>query len=92
MAHLYKFNQDQQKKKGKIRTIKTLDRRLIKYKMGLSWAKLKFSPVRAVDEATLIFNSVEVEIEDIVELSLLVLVAGRVVEKKTKLMLYSTQL
>ena len=62
------------------------------YKLGLSWAKLKFSLVRAVDEVTLIFNSVEVEIEDIVELSLLVLVAGRVVEKKTKLMLYSTQL
>jgi len=69
-----------------------LDRRLIKNKLGLSWAKLKFSLVRAVDEVTLIFNSVEVEIEDIVELSLLVLVAGRVVEKKTKLMLYSTQL
>ena len=44
--------------------------------LGLSWAKLKFSLVRAVDEVTLIFNSVEVEIEDIVELSLLVLVAG----------------
>ena len=45
-------------------------------KLGLSWAKLKFSLVRAVDEVTLIFNSVEVEIEDIVELSLLVLVGG----------------
>ena len=43
-------------------------------KLGLSWAKLTFSLVRAVDEVTLIFNSVEVEIEDIVELSLLVLV------------------
>jgi len=53
-----------------------LDRRLIKNKLGLSWAKLKFSLVRAVDEVTLIFNSVEVEIEDIVELSLLVLVGG----------------
>ena len=46
-------------------------------KLGLSWAKLKFSLVRAVDEVTRIFNSVEVEIEDIVELTLLVLVAGR---------------
>jgi len=53
-----------------------LDRRLIKNKLGLSWAKLKFSLVRAVDEVTLIFNSVEVEIEDIVELSLLFLVGG----------------
>ena len=61
-------------------------------KLGLSCAKLKFSLVRAVDEVTLIFNSVEVEIKDIFELSLLVLVGGRVVEKKTKLMLYSTQL
>ena len=46
-------------------------------KLGLSWAKLKFSLVRAVDEVTLFVNSVEVEIEVIVELSLLVLVAGR---------------
>ena len=45
-------------------------------KLGLSWAKLKFSLVRAVDEVTLIFNSVEVEIEDIVEVSLLVLPVG----------------
>ena len=34
------------------------------------------SLVRAVDEVTVIFNSVEVEIEVIVELSLLVLVDG----------------
>ena len=61
-------------------------------KLGLSWAKLKFSLVRAVDEVTLISNSVEVEIEVIVELSLLVLPGGWVEEKKTKLMLYSTQL
>ena len=55
-----------------------------------SWAKLKFSLVRAVDEVTLIFNSVEIEI--IVELSLLVLPGGWMEEKKTKLMLCSTQL
>ena len=45
-------------------------------KLGLSWAKLKFSLVSVVDEVTLIFNSVDVEIEDIVELSLRVLVVG----------------
>ena len=44
--------------------------------MGLSWAKLKVSLVRAVDEVTVIFNSVEVEIEVIVELSLFVRVGG----------------
>ena len=48
----------------------------MKNKLGLSWAKLKFSLVRAVDEITLIVNSVEVEIEVLVELSLLVLVGG----------------
>ena len=62
-------------------------------KLGLSWAKLKFSLVRVVDEVTVIFNLVEGEIEVTVELSLLVLVGGGwVEEKKTKLMLYSTQL
>ena len=61
-------------------------------KLGLSWAKLKFSLVIVIDEVTVIFNFVEVEIQIIVELSLLVLVGGWVVEKKTKLMLYSTQL
>ena len=45
-------------------------------KLGLSWAKLKFSLVRVVDEVTVIFNSVEVEIEVTVELSLLFLVGG----------------
>ena len=39
-----------------------------KDKLGLSWAKLKFSLVRVVDEVTVIFNSVDVEIEVIVEL------------------------
>ena len=34
----------------------------IEKKLGLSWAKLKFSLVRVVDEVTIIFNSVEVEI------------------------------
>ena len=53
-----------------------------KHKLGLSWAKLKFSLVRVVDEVTVILNSVEVEIEVIVELSLLVLVGGGWVEKK----------
>ena len=46
-------------------------------KLGLSCAKLKFSLVWVVDEVTVIFNSVDVEIEVIVELSLLVLVVGR---------------
>ena len=45
-------------------------------KLGLSWTKLKFSLVRAVDEVTVIFNSVEVEIEVTDELSLLVRVGG----------------
>ena len=59
----------------------------------MSWVKLEFSLVRIVDEVAVIFNSVEVEIEVTVELSLLFLVGGWVVEeKKTKLMLYSTQL
>ena len=44
--------------------------------MGLSWAKLKFSLIRVVDEVTVIFNSVKVEIEVIVELSLLFRVGG----------------
>ena len=64
----------------------------IEKKLGLSWAKLMFSLVRVVDEVTIIFNSVEVEIDAIVELSLLVLVGGWWLEKKTKLMLYSTKL
>ena len=34
----------------------------IEKKLGLSWAKLMFSLVRVVDEVTIIFNSVEVEI------------------------------
>jgi len=34
-----------------------------KNKLGLSWAKLKLSLVRVVDKVTVIFNSVEVEIE-----------------------------
>ena len=50
--------------------------RIINNKLALSWAKLKFSLVRAVDEVTVIFNSVEVEIDVIVALSLLVLVGG----------------
>ena len=45
-------------------------------KLWLSWAKLKFSLDRVVDEVTVIFNSVDVEIEVIVELSLLFLVGG----------------
>ena len=45
-------------------------------KLGLSCAKLKLSSVRVVDEVTLIVNSVEVEIEVIIELSLLFLVGG----------------
>ena len=45
-------------------------------KLGLSCAKLKLSLVRVVDEVTLIVNSVEVEIEVIIELSLLFLVGG----------------
>ena len=49
---------------------------IIHNKLGLSWAKLKFSLVRAVDEVTFIFNSVEVEIEVIVKLSLFVRVGG----------------
>ena len=48
----------------------------IEKKLGLSWAKLKFSLVRVVDEVTVILNSVEVEIEVTVELSLLFLVGG----------------
>ena len=46
----------------------------VRNKLGLSWAKLKFSLDRVVDEVTVIFNSVEVEIEVTVELSLLFLV------------------
>ena len=65
---------------------------LEKNKLGLSCTKLKLGLVKVVDEVTLIVNSVEVEIEVIVELSLLVLPGGWVEEKKTKLMLYSTQL
>ena len=64
----------------------------IKKQAGAELGQAQFSLVRVVDEVTVIFNSVEVEIEVIFELSLLVLVGGRVVEKKTKLMLYSTQL
>ena len=45
-------------------------------KLGLSWAKLKFSLIRVINEVTVIFKLVEVEIEVIVELSLLVLVGG----------------
>ena len=45
-------------------------------KLGLSWAKLKFSLVRVVDEVRVIFNSVDAEIEVIVEISLLVLEGG----------------
>ena len=52
-----------------------------------------YSLVRVVDEVTVIFNSVEVKIEVIVKLSPLLLVGGDWVDdKKTKLMLYSTQL
>ena len=57
----------------------------IQDKLRLSWAKLKLSLVRAIDEVTLIFNSVEVEIEDIVELSLLVLVGGSVGGEKNEI-------
>ena len=49
---------------------------IINNKLALSWAKPKFSLVRAVDEVTVIFNSVEVEIEVIDELSLFVQVGG----------------
>ena len=45
-------------------------------KLGLSWAKLKFSSVRVVEEVTIILNSLKVEIEVRVELSLLVGWAG----------------
>ena len=45
-------------------------------KLGLSWAKLKSSLVRVVNEVTVIFKVVEVEIEVIVELSVLVRVGG----------------
>jgi len=48
----------------------------LKNKLGLSWAKLKFSLIRVVDEVTVIFNSAKVEIEVIVEISLLVWVGG----------------
>ena len=60
-------------------------------KLWLSWAKLKFSLVKVVNEVKVIFYSIEVEVTVLVELSLLVLVGGWVVKKKTKLMLYSTQ-
>ena len=49
---------------------------IIHNKLGLSWAKLKVSLVRAVDEVTVIFNSVKVEIEVIDELSLIVQVGS----------------
>ena len=45
-------------------------------KLWLCCAKLNFSLIWVDDEVTVIFNSVEVEIEVIVELSLLVLVGG----------------
>ena len=45
-------------------------------KLGLSGAKLKFCLVIVVDEVTVIFNSVIVEIEVIAELALLFLVGG----------------
>ena len=51
-------------------------------KLGLSWAKLKFSLVRVVDEVTVILNSVEVGIEVIVKLSLLFLVGGWLRKKR----------
>ena len=74
-------------------TISAIFQKKMPNKLLLSWVKLKFSLVRVVDEVTVIFNSVEVEIEVTVELSLLFLVGGWwVEEKKTKLMLYSTQL
>ena len=57
-------------------------------KLWLSWAKLKLSLVRAVNEV----NSILAEVAVLVKLSLLVLVGGRVAQKKTKLMLFSTQL
>ena len=71
-----------------------MNRTIYNNKLGLSGAKIKFCLVIVVDEVTVIFNSVKVEIEVIVELSLLVLVGGWVGgwRKKTKLMLYSTQL
>ena len=52
-------------------------------KLVLSWAKFKFSLVRVVDDLIFILNSVEVEIEVVIELSLLFLVGGwvRGVEK-----------
>ena len=59
-----------------------------KNKLWLSWAKLKLSLVRAVNEV----NSIGVEVAVLVKLSLLILVGGRVGQKKTKLMLFSTQL
>ena len=54
---------------------------IIHNKLGLSWAKLKFSLARAADEVTVIFNSDEVEIEVIDELSLLVRVGGVEINK-----------
>ena len=59
-----------------------------KNKLGLTWDKLKFSLVRVVNEVKVILNSIEVEVAVLVELSLLFLVG----HKKTKLMLFSTQL
>ena len=45
-------------------------------KLGMSWAKLKFSSVRVVNEITDILNSVEIKIKVAVELSILFLVGG----------------
>ena len=45
-------------------------------KLWLSWAKLKFSLVRVVNEVKVILNSIEVEVAVLVELSLIFLVAG----------------
>ena len=45
-------------------------------KLELSWAKLKFSLVRVVNEVTDILNSVEIKIKVAVEQSILFLVGG----------------
>ena len=55
-------------------------------KLGLSWAKLKFSLLRVVNEVTDFLNSVEIKIKVAVELSLLLLrgEGGGLLEKKER--------
>ena len=56
------------------------------HKLGLSWAKLKFSLLRVVNEVTDFLNSVEIKIKVAVELSLLLLrgEGGGLLEKKER--------